>query len=116
MHTIIRAGEIAPSPGGTVTFEGQPYGSGVSFFLVNSKPGAGPDLHTHPYSETFIVRSSRAQFVVDDQVIEAGPGDIVIVEPDAPHKFKNIGNERLDIICIHAAPKMATEWLEQKGM
>ena len=115
MHHIIRSGEIAASPGGTVTFEGAPYGSGVSFFLVNSTPGAGPDLHTHPYSETFIVRSSRALFIVDGQELEASPGDIVVVEPGAPHLFKNIGDERLDIICIHAAPTMETEWLSEKG-
>ncbi len=111
MHQVIRSGEIAPSPGGTVTFEGEPYGSGVSFFLVNSKPGAGTDMHTHPYSETFIVRSSRARFLVGAEQIEAGPGDMIVVGPDTPHMFKNIGDEQLDIICIHAAPKMQTEWL-----
>lgn len=117
MHCVIRSGEIAPSPGGTITFEGAPHGSGVSFFLVNNKPGTGPDLHTHPYSETFIVRSSQARFTVDGRDIDAGPGDIVIVEPDTPHTFKNIGAERLDMVCIHAAPTMETVWLDtdEKG-
>jgi hypothetical protein len=31
MYRVIRAGELRPSPGGTVTFEGEPFGSGVSF-------------------------------------------------------------------------------------
>jgi hypothetical protein len=53
MYRAIRSGELQPSPGGTVTFEGDPYGSGVSFFLVDNVPGAGPDLHKHPYSETW---------------------------------------------------------------
>ena len=61
MHTIIRDGEIERSPRGTLTFEGEPYGSQVSFFLVYNSPGEGPDLHTHPYSETWIVRSGRAR-------------------------------------------------------
>jgi hypothetical protein len=52
MYSVIRSGEQQPSPGGTVTFEGEQHGSGVSFFLVNNEPGAGPDLHRHPYSET----------------------------------------------------------------
>ena len=43
MHTIIRAGELPPSPGGTVTFEGEPYGSGVSLVLVNNEPGRPGD-------------------------------------------------------------------------
>jgi mannose-6-phosphate isomerase-like protein (cupin superfamily) len=112
MHRAIRAGELRPSPGGTVTFEGQGYGSGVSFFLVHNQPGAGPDLHRHPYSETWIVRSGRALFTADGTELEAGPGDIVVVGAETPHKFKNVGTERLDIVCIHASPRMIQEDLE----
>jgi mannose-6-phosphate isomerase-like protein (cupin superfamily) len=112
MHNVIRAGELAPSPGGTVTFEGEPYGSGVSFFLVNNEPGKGPDLHKHPYSETWIVRAGRGLFTADEKEIEAGPGDILVVGPDTPHKFKNVGTERLDVVCIHASPRMIQEALE----
>src|SRR5687768_3166507 len=67
MHRVIRAGELQPSPGGTITFEGEAFGSGVSFFLVNNEPGAGPDLHRHPYSETWIVRAGKARFTADGE-------------------------------------------------
>ena len=112
MHNVIRTRLISPSPGGTVTFEGEPYGSGVSFFLVNNEPGNGPDLHKHPYSETWIVRSGRGLFTADGEELEAGPGDLVVVGPETPHKFKNVGDERLDIICVHASPTMIQEDLE----
>ena len=112
MHNVVRAGELPPSPGGTVTFEGEPYGSGVSFFLVNNVPGAGPDLHKHPYTETWIVRSGKARFTADGQDVEAGPGDIVVVGAETPHKFKNVGTERLEIVCIHSAPRMIQTDLE----
>jgi mannose-6-phosphate isomerase-like protein (cupin superfamily) len=112
MHSVIRAGEIERSPGGTLTFEGEPHGSGVSFFLVNNQPGAGPDLHRHPYAETWIVRGGRARFTADGEELEAGPGDIVVVGPETPHKFKNAGMDRLDIVCIHASPRMIQEDLE----
>jgi mannose-6-phosphate isomerase-like protein (cupin superfamily) len=112
MHNVIRAGEIRPSRTGTVTFEGEPHGSGVSFFLVNNDPGAGPDLHKHPYSETWIVRSGNARFTADGQEVDAGPGDILVVGPETPHKFKNLGPGKLDIVCIHASPKMIQEDLE----
>ena len=112
MHKILRAGELRPSPGGTITFEGEPHGSGVSFFLVNNQPGAGPDLHRHPYAETWIVRSGRGRFTADGEDVDAGPGDIVVVGPATPHKFKNVGTERLDVICIHASPRMIQEDLE----
>jgi mannose-6-phosphate isomerase-like protein (cupin superfamily) len=112
VHRVIRAGEIEPSPGGTVTFEGEPYGSGVSMFLVNNEPGAGPDLHKHPYSETWIVRSGRVRFTADGEELEAGPGDMLVVGPETPHKFKNLGPDRLDIICVHASSVFIQEALE----
>lgn len=113
MHRVIRSGKLAPSAGGTVTFEGAPHGSGVSFFLVNNEPGKGPDLHRHPYSETWIVRGGKARITADGEDIDAGPGDIAVVGPETPHKFKNISSERLDIICIHASPRMIQEELEE---
>jgi mannose-6-phosphate isomerase-like protein (cupin superfamily) len=112
MHRLIRAGELQPSPGGTITFEGEPFGSGVSFFLVNNEPGAGPGLHRHPYPETWILRSGEARFTAGEEELEAGPGDIIVVGANTPHKFKNAGDERLDIICIHASPVMIQEDLE----
>ena len=113
MYRVIRSGELQPSSGGTVTFEGEPHGSGVSFFLVDNEPGAGPDLHKHPYTETWIVRAGKARFTADGHDLEAGPGDIVVVGTETPHKFKNIGTNRLDVICIHASPRMIQESLEE---
>ena len=113
MHSYIRSGELPPTPGGTISFEGETYGSGVSFFLVNNEPGTGPDLHKHPYSETWIVRGGSARITADDENIEVGPGDIIVVGAETPHKFKNIGTGRLDIICIHDSPVFIQEWLEE---
>jgi mannose-6-phosphate isomerase-like protein (cupin superfamily) len=111
LYRVIPNGEIERSARGTLTFEGEEYGSGVSFFLVNNQPGEGPDLHRHPYSETWIVRSGKALITIDGHPVEAGAGDIAVVGPNTPHMFKNVGTERLDIICIHASPKMIQEEL-----
>jgi mannose-6-phosphate isomerase-like protein (cupin superfamily) len=112
LYKVIRADEVQRSPGGTVTFEGEPHGSGVSFFHVNNEPGQGPDLHRHPYSETWIVRSGKVRFTADGEDIEAGPGDIAVVGPETPHKFKNMGTERLEVICIHSSPRIIQEELQ----
>lgn len=113
MHRVIRSGELPPRPDGTISFEGQAFGGGVSVFLVNNQPGAGPGLHKHPYSETWIVRSGRACITADGEAIEAGSGDIVVVSGETPHKFKNVGAERLEIICIHASPRFIQENLKE---
>jgi mannose-6-phosphate isomerase-like protein (cupin superfamily) len=109
VYRVIPNGEIERSARGTLTFVGEEYGSGVSFFLVHNQPGEGPDLHRHPYSETWIVRSGKALITADGDEFEAGPGDIAVVGPNTPHMFKNVGTERLEIICIHASPKMIQE-------
>ena len=111
-NRVIRAGELKPNAYGTLKFEGEHYGSEISFFLVNNEPGAGPGLHRHPYSETWIVRAGKARITANGQDIEAGPGDIIVVEAETPHKFINIGTSRLDIICIHASPRIIQEELE----
>jgi mannose-6-phosphate isomerase-like protein (cupin superfamily) len=100
------------SPGGTLRFEGADYGSGVSLFLVENAPGEGPNLHKHPYSETWIVRGGNVRFTADGVELDAGAGDIVVVGPDTPHKFENVGTGRLDMVCIHASPRMIQIELE----
>jgi mannose-6-phosphate isomerase-like protein (cupin superfamily) len=112
MFSMIRSDEQQRSPRGTVTFEGEPHGSDVSMFLVNNESGEGPDLHRHPYSETWLVRSGNVRMTADGEDIDAGPGDIVVVGPLTPHKFKNLGPGKLDIICIHASPRMIQDSLE----
>jgi mannose-6-phosphate isomerase-like protein (cupin superfamily) len=112
MYQVIPAADQQRSPGGTLTFEGEAHGSGVSFFLVDNQPGEGPDLHRHPYSETWIVRGGKGRFTADGKDMDAGPGDILVVGPETPHKFKNVGSERLDVICIHASPRIIQEALE----
>ena len=114
MYHVIRRNELPPSPNRTVEFQGERYAAGISFFLVDNEPGEGPSLHRHPYPETWIVRSGRVLVTAAEEEIEAGAGDVVVVEGDTPHAFRNVGTGRLEIVCIHAAPRMATEWLDEE--
>jgi mannose-6-phosphate isomerase-like protein (cupin superfamily) len=34
------------------------------------------------------------------------------VGAETPHKFKNTGSGRLEVVCIHASPRMIQEALE----
>jgi quercetin dioxygenase-like cupin family protein len=94
-----------------VQFEGEPFGSEVSFFLGDLPPGKGPALHKHPYSETCIVRFGQAAMTVDGEELVAGAGDIVVIGPETPHGFSAIGDERLEMVCIHASERFVIEWL-----
>jgi mannose-6-phosphate isomerase-like protein (cupin superfamily) len=113
MYNVIRSADLQRTPGGTVRFEGEPFGSGASFFHVNAEPGKGASLHRHPYPETWIVLDGKVRFTVGGNDIEASSGDIVVGGAEIPHKFINIGTDRLELICIHPSPQMIQEDLEE---
>lgn len=92
--------------------EGVDHGATTSVILDHSEPGQGPRLHKHPYDETWVVKEGTISFQAGEERFEAGPGDIVIVPPDTPHKFTNSGAGPADLVCIHANPRFVTEWLE----
>jgi mannose-6-phosphate isomerase-like protein (cupin superfamily) len=97
----------------TLEFEGYLYGNaGVSFILVDMPSGAGPQLHSHPYEEVFIVLEGQATFTVGASLLEIKAGQLVIVPAQAPHKFINTGETALRQIDIHASPYFITDWLE----
>lgn len=101
-----RRGAIA-----AVEFEGEPYEAGVSFFIGDLEPGKGPALHKHPYAETCIVHSGQAAVTIEEKEVVAGPGNIIVIGPETPHRFVAIGDQRLDMVCIHAADRFVIEYL-----
>jgi mannose-6-phosphate isomerase-like protein (cupin superfamily) len=104
-HVIPRA-EQNQRPNRTILFEGAQYDTPISIFLIDNEPGQGPALHTHTYSETWIVRSGHAQFTVGLETLDATVGDIIVVNPEMPHRFVNTGPGRLELTCIHASERV----------
>jgi mannose-6-phosphate isomerase-like protein (cupin superfamily) len=100
---IVRAG---------VNLDGADCGATVSLIFDHSEPGQGPRLHRHPYDETWVVEEGTVTFQAGEERFQATAGDVVVVPPDAPHKFTNDGPGRSKMVCIHASPTRKTEWLE----
>jgi mannose-6-phosphate isomerase-like protein (cupin superfamily) len=106
--------DVERLPGGenASRFDGREHGASISFFISRNRPGTGPDLHRHPYEETFIVEEGKVLFTVGENTIEATAGEIVVVPAGTPHKFVNSGQTRLRQINIHPVARMETEWPE----
>lgn len=115
MLHILRPGDQRRGAIATTEFEGGPYGTGFPFFVGSAAPGSsGPRLHRHPYAEVCIVRAGQAEMTVDGKELVAGPGDIIVVGPGASHRFRAIGDEWLDMVCIHASDRFIIEWLADR--
>ena len=52
-------------------------------------PGCEPPRHVHSIEdEVFIIKEGYGTFYPGNEVIEAGPGDVVFFPADVPHHFK----------------------------
>lgn len=111
MFHILHCNEQQKGAIAAVAFEGGPYDADVSFFIGDLKPGQGPGMHTHPYSETCIVHSGQVEATIDGQLVVAGPGDIIVIKAETPHRFTAIGKERLVAVCIHASHRFIIDWV-----
>lgn len=109
MFSIVRHQEPQPGQSRTVRFEGRDFGAQVSFFLVDAEPGRGSALHVHPYSETWVIRNGEAEFTVGKETIRGYAGDIVVAAANVPHRFENVGSDRLELIGIHASDTIVQE-------
>jgi quercetin dioxygenase-like cupin family protein len=94
-------------------FEGRDHGASVSSFISRHAPGEGPDLHVHPYEETFIMLEGTCTFSVGEDKVEASAGEIVVVPPNTAHGFKNSGSERIVQVSIHPSDHVIQEFLEE---
>lgn len=64
-------------------------------------PGFAPPLHRHlQEDELFYVLSGTARFHCDGQVLEAGPGDFVLLPATLPHTFVVADGEPLRTLQI----------------
>jgi mannose-6-phosphate isomerase-like protein (cupin superfamily) len=105
-----------PFAGSSHAFVGADHGNaGISMFFVDGKPGWGPALHCHPYSETFIVDEGVATFTVDGDSLEVPAGKIVVVPAGRAHRFINSGTGRLRMTTIHVSDRFVTEWLSEES-
>ena len=97
--------------GGALRYlEGARYGLRTSIFRAQVVPGSGPDPHTHPYDEIFVIEQGQGRFQVGSTFIDAEGGDIVIVPAGAAHGFVNTGTGNLRHVAIHdGAPRVISE-------
>ena len=95
-------------------FGGREHGGGVdvSFFLNHTPSGRSVSDHRHRYGEVFVLLDGEATFRVDGTELTAHGGQVVVVPAGAMHAFANSGDGTLEMISIHAAAEMATEWAE----
>ena len=82
----------------------------VSMFVTAyPERGQGPDLHVHPYAETFVVQEGVGEWTAGEEKAIVEAGSIVIVPANTPHGFKNAGDTMLRVVSVHPNPHVIQE-------
>lgn len=69
---------------------GPTHGTNASVFLEIWEPGGAQPLNSHEESaEIFIVLSGQAEAHSDEDTVNLGPGDILILQPGSEHRIFN---------------------------
>ena len=80
--------------------------------MVDLSPGDGPRLLEHVYGEILIIQQGCGRYTVGGMTLDASAGQIVLIPPDAAHKFFTAAEEPLRQIDIHLSRRILTECLE----
>jgi mannose-6-phosphate isomerase-like protein (cupin superfamily) len=103
--------ELAVSPTAFL-FEGFPRaGVDISMFVTRTPPGRAVELHVHPYAETFLLLEGRGRWTRGEDVVELGPEEMIVVPPDTPHGFRNVGDAPLLVVSVHEHGTLRQTWL-----
>ena len=111
MLTISTRSDLRVGTARTATYIGAEHEAGVSFFWVDAPEGAGPDLHVHPYTETWVVLTGEALVEADGTEVRAGAGDVLTVTAGTRHRFRVVSTENLEMVCIHASTTIIQEFV-----
>jgi len=71
-------------------------------------------LHTHPYSETFVLLEGNGRWTAGETVVEMHPDQmlvVLVVPPNTPHGFRNIGDVPLLTVSIHESGEVDQTFL-----
>ena len=119
MRPVVSIAELPPLGGARGAVPGRFLLAGHRFgldhrtlVLGETAPGRGIPLHRHAYEELFIVHGGRGTYTVGDQIVEAGPGDVVLIPSGVPHRFANNADETLYHTAVHSIGTFALEYLE----
>ena len=74
--------------------------------------GAGPHIHKR-HVDSFFVLEGELEVMVDCEIIQAGPGELVHAPPHVVHSFKNSSDSRLRLLNIHTPGMRFDEYIRK---
>lgn len=68
-------------------------GDGATLAFTTLDPGHTPRPHSHPHEQIVYIIEGRCRFVVGDEEVTVGPGEMLVVPPGIEHWAETVGDE-----------------------
>ena len=92
------------------------FGENMTLARHVMNPGFPAYPHSHPHEQIIFVLEGRCSVTIGDEKTGMGPGDMVLVPPDALHDIEVVGEETVVLIDIFSpARKDFVEMFEEAG-
>lgn len=86
------------------------------FEAARIQPGGYIPEHTHARTEEiYFVTRGTATMTLDDERVDVGPGDVIMLPLNGRHSIRNTGEDELEIVVIEFAPPEVTDRLPPRA-
>ncbi len=82
------------------------------FEMAPEMNGAGPHFHRQ-HVDSFYVLDGELELTVAGEVVHARPGDLVHIEPEVVHSFRNASRERVRFLNLHTPGMRFDEYIRR---
>lgn len=91
---------------------GKDYGfEALSFFITETHPGGGPNLHKHDVEEAHVLLEGTARYRIGNETFTVTAPYIAKVPAGVPHTFVNAGSEPFRLVAVFASNQPKSERL-----
>jgi transcriptional regulator with XRE-family HTH domain len=97
-----RPERVMPYGGGAMSQVDGGLARDVAIFEGSIGPGERTGFHAHPGEEHHLVLAGRVRFTQGDTIVEAGPGDYVLLDGTLAHDVESVGGEPARLLVIYA--------------
>ena len=102
---VVRASDrprrAMPRDGGGLTQVDGGVARDIAIFEGHMPVGHRTGFHAHPGDEHHVVLSGRIRITQGESVVEAGPGDYVLLDGTLPHDAETLGDEPARLLIVY---------------
>jgi mannose-6-phosphate isomerase-like protein (cupin superfamily) len=99
----------------TVLLSGKDTSGRFCLIDMHIPPGGGPPPHRHDFEESFIIIEGEIEATFRGTKTVACPGQTLHIPANAPHQFRNQGNQPVRLLCI-CSPSGQEDFFAEVGV